>query len=354
MRVAMILYELDRRGGVFAWQSRLVEYLSQELAQLTVFAQKIGPDEVVPAVVEAFEFSRPGPGLFGKLSYLVRENVRFYRTVRAAGSQLLFVHMAHEFILYMLPAILALRLPVLLWYAHGSVPWTLRAVERVVDRIITSTPEGLRLPTPKATVIGQGVDTELFSLLPEPFGDEILYVGRVSERKRLENLLEVLELLPEPISLRVVGPCITPADLDYDRRLRQQVYDRGLAERVRFEGFVPHPQLPRFHRQAFVHLSLSQTGSMDKTLLESLAMGCPVLTSNDAFRELLRERPQLWLDDTSAAAVAGRVLQLYEQREQTSREHLRGLVSGRHDAPRQVANIFRVLKEMTVAHPAGH
>ena len=36
-------------------------------------------------------------------------------------------------------------------------------------------------------------------------------------------------------------------------------------------------ELPAIYGSAFLHLNLSQTGSMDKTILESLACGCPTL-----------------------------------------------------------------------------
>jgi glycosyltransferase involved in cell wall biosynthesis len=44
--------------------------------------------------------------------------------------------------------------------------------------------------------------------------------------------------------------------------------------------------LPDYYRRASLFINLSTTGSLDKAVLEALACECPVITTNEAFRDL--------------------------------------------------------------------
>ena len=59
---------------------------------------------------------------------------------------------------------------------------------------------------------------------------------------------------------------------------------------VRFEGRAPHSRVVEFYQKSDLFLNPSQTGSLDKTVLESMASGCLVLTANPAYKGLLPER----------------------------------------------------------------
>ena len=209
----------------------------------------------------------------------------------------------------------------------------LRLAHRVADRVVTSTPDGFRLPSQKLDVIGQGVDTELFVPPPGPVdGNTVVYVGRVSRRKRVHLLVEVMAALRDtPLRLEVVGPLLTRDDHAYVQEVTGLIHDRGLDDTVRLVGPLPQRETPALYRDAFLHLNLSETGSMDKSVLEALACGCPALTSNPAFGSLLADFPELVVHDDRPAAVAEQVAQVHERRRCYERVALRALVEGTHD-----------------------
>jgi glycosyltransferase involved in cell wall biosynthesis len=125
-----------------------------------------------------------------------------------------------------------------------------------------------------------------------------------------------------------------------------------LADRVLFAGHVPMESLPELYRTAFAHVNLSRTGSLDKSILESLAAGCPVLTSNDAARDLLSAHPDLWLDDDEPRRVAERLRVLYDRRGERNRQALRALVVPRHDLGSYACRIHRELEDLVHARKA--
>jgi hypothetical protein len=93
-------------------------------------------------------------------------------------------------------------------------------------------------------------------------------------------------------------------------------------------------------------LNLSQTGSMDKTILESLACGCPTLTSNASVFQLFESFPELIVRDRTPDAIGRQICRAYELRQSTSSSDLRDLVVGRHDLSSYAEHVHHLLSEL--------
>jgi len=351
MRLLIINFEVDEDSPVLAWQAKAARALARRCESVLVLTHKIGRFEPAPNLTVT-TFDEVLPPDSWRVARSLPLNARVRRLCAQHRIQVCFIHMAHQWAFRLYPALRLAGVPILLWYAHGSVSPGLRLALRCATRVITSTPEGFRIPSPKVRIIGQGVDTELFSLLPSPTAPrDLVYVGRVSRRKRIDLLIDVMRELrsraPErSLRLRIIGPMLTPDDLTYDVALRSRVWDLGLASHIEFTGFVPQRYVPALYENAFVHINVSQTGSMDKTVVESLAMGCPVLTSNEAFAGLLSQRPGYVIRDDSPAAIASQVLEVLGQHDSLDRHELRAMVVGHHDADSYIDKVHAQLQEI--------
>ncbi|MEP7356321.1 MAG: glycosyltransferase family 4 protein [Anaerolineales bacterium] len=337
MNVLIVNYEMDDASPVLAWQARVAREVAGLVEHVVVLTEKIGRHSGAPNMaVEAF--GRLPLGLPRRVGLPLLFNARVARLCRQHRVEVCFVHMAADWAYYLYPALRLLRIPILLWYAHGTVTPRLRLALACASRVVTSTPEGFRIRTPKLRVIGQGVDTELFQA-PGSRPDTsaaMVTIGRVSRRKRLDVLLEVMAELNRTTSapslkLRVIGPPLTADDQVYQQSLQTEAQRLGLSQQVTFEGHVPLERLPDIYQTAWLHLNVSNTGSLDKTVLEALACGCPVLTSNPAFRELLAGFPEMLIGDERPAAIAQQVLTLSERRASFDPQALRSLIVGQHD-----------------------
>ena len=106
--------------------------------------------------------------------------------------------------------------------------------------------------------------------------------------------------------------------------------------------------LPRLYDTAALALNVSETNSMDKAVLEALATGCPVLSSNPAFRELLADHPGLVIKDERPEAIAAQLRALLADPGAAAPEDLRRLVEGHHDirsyADRVMAHLTAVMR----------
>jgi glycosyltransferase involved in cell wall biosynthesis len=353
MRLLVVNFEMDRLSRTMPWSQQVVNLLAKSCEEVAVLTSRVGHyDPPANVHVEVMPFPRAMAVPVARLGVVAMANLRAFRLARRYRVEACFVHMAVRWVYYLRPCFSLLRLPVLAWYAHGTVSDELHRAHRAATRIVTSSSEGFRIPSDKVRVIGQGVDTQVFDLQPlESERNDVLAVTRISPRKQIELLIEVMQCLRDkpgapPLRLKIIGTTITREDQYYDIELRDRVWRLGLQERIEFVGFVPQPYIPVYYRSAFLHLNLSRTGSMDKTVVEALACGCPVLTSNEAFFDVLRDYPEFIVRDECLDAIAGQILALYARRDQCDREALRALVVGRHDVHTYVRKILANLQEI--------
>jgi UDP-glucose:(heptosyl)LPS alpha-1,3-glucosyltransferase len=177
------------------------------------------------------------------------------------------------------------------------------------------------VPPEHIRVIYNGVDTRRFHPAVRPgLGDgarrrlEVpegallaLFMGTGFERKGLVHLLRALPDAGERIWLVVAG---RDAQVDSYRALARSL---GVAERVRFLGPVPQPELMYAAADALVLPTIYEPFS--NACLEALACGLPVVTTRAAgVSELLTDRlDSLTLTDASDhAALAARLRRLLD------------------------------------------
>jgi glycosyltransferase involved in cell wall biosynthesis len=360
LRVLLINFELDTQSKVLAWQHSVARELAAGCERLVVMTESGNGDGLpsnvtvhrVPLLLQRAPLRWLGGRwlmLLPCVSWVIRE--RF---------DVCFIHMNMSWACRLGLLLRVARIPVLLWYAHGSVSRMLKCAHSWAARVITSTPEGFRLSSTKKVVIGQGVDTELFRIPPATSrASDVIYVGRLSERKRVDLVIETFGCMRrrsafEGSRLLLVGTALTRDDEKYSKALAEKVRTLGLTDCVEFRGHVPLAAIPELYSGVALHLNLSETGSMDKTVLESLACGCPVLTSNSVFRELFGlDLAPLFADDTSPAALADRAQSIVELRESTcAPERLRALVVGKHDLRSFSARVLAHMHELAGDLPA--
>ena len=196
-----------------------------------------------------------------------------------------FVHMNPIYVLLGGLLFKILQKKVYLWYTHKRVNWSLVLAEKIVDKIFTASSESLRLKTDKKVVTGHGIDTQLFKPNFEIKKENIfLTVGRISEVKNDIKMLRLVKQRPD-FKLRFIGSPVTTADEIYFKKLKQAIVDEGLENNVEFIGNCSQDKLPYFYQKAKVFINFSDTGSVDKAVLEALAVNIPTLTTNEAFAD---------------------------------------------------------------------
>jgi glycosyltransferase involved in cell wall biosynthesis len=106
-----------------------------------------------------------------------------------------------------------------------------------------------------------------------------LFVGRLEPEKGLDVLLESLALCAPEVELDLIGSGSAESEL------RNRVIDAGLADRVRFSGYVPQSGLPARYAEADVLVIPSVTTRRFRepwglVVNEAMSAGLPVIASS--------------------------------------------------------------------------
>ena len=135
------------------------------------------------------------------------------------------------------------------------------------------------------TVVPYGVDLDRFH--PGPASDrspdlplQLLFVGRINQRKGIKYLLEALRLLDtDAVHLTVCGRVVDDLSLF-----------RPFADRIDVRPSVSGPELVEAYRAADLFVFPSVAEGFGQVLLESLACGLPILsTTHTAAPDLIEE-----------------------------------------------------------------
>ena len=178
----------------------------------------------------------------------------------------------------------------------------------------------------KATVQPMGVDLRgRFCLNPavQRTKHEILFVGRLVEKKGLRHLLDALpDVLLRIPDTRLVIAGFGPEDA----ALKAQAGKLGLKSAVQFLGAVPQAELPALYQRAalfvapFVQASSGDQEGLGLVLVEAIGCGCPILAGDvPALAEVLGEGfNDMVVDPLDTHALADRIVALLSEPSLTS------------------------------------
>ena len=266
-----------------------------------------------------------------------------------------FVHMNKEYVL--LGGLLwkLLKKKVTLWYAHGRTDWILQVAEKIVDIIFTSTKSGCRLNSPKIKIVGQGIDVDFFapveSSAPNHKVFKIITIGRLSPVKDYPTLIKAVEMLVAEgvhLDVSVVGGSVLAEDALFPSFLKKIAEEKKLDSTIHFLGGKSNQEVLPYLRESDLFVNMSHTGSLDKAVLEAMAVGLPVLTCNEALEDVLGNyREILMYPKGNYAALAKKIKMITElssiKREQITRE-LREMVVKNHSLSDFIKKILEIMK----------
>lgn len=287
MNLLIFNLAVDERHVTLAFALKWIERLAQRFAHVDVVTMTVGP-HVLPKNVTVWSVGKER----GYPEWL--RALHFYwivgRILASRRIDVAFAHMIPVFAILFWPVAKLRGIKTVLWYAHGSVTRTLRIAHRLVDRVVSSTPEGFRIPSHKTKFIGQGIDETIFSFKPRSAGSSLrlVTVGRIAPSKGTDILVDALAgwRSNEPWRLTIVGDATTDAERQFADDIRARAARDIGPGRVVFTGRVEPGVIAEHLAASDAFINLGTTGSLDKAIVEAMASGCPVLSSNDSFRAL--------------------------------------------------------------------
>lgn len=193
-----------------------------------------------------------------------------------------------------------------------------RAIWRNAAALVVCS-EGLKdralrfLPSASIDVIPNGVETDRFH--PAQAGAtadklRLLTVGRLSATKRVEMLIDAVEILhADGVKLHLTvagGGQLEPA-------LKETVSQRKLGEIVEIAGRIDPENMPQVYRESDIFVSATAQEGMSNAMLEAMASGLPVITTRcEGVEELITDNGVI-VERASAEEIAGAVRNLADK-----------------------------------------
>lgn len=177
-----------------------------------------------------------------------------------------------------------------IWHKLINIPKLINRADKLIavsEFTKMTLVEKMHVPAHKITVAPLGVDHENYQPdldvdklrdvrnnynLP---GNFILFIGTVEPRKNLSRLIEAFELIDEPISLVIAGKL----GWKYNALLKQ-IENSPKRRFIKLIGYVPEADKPFILKLARVFAWPSLFEGFGLPVLEAMAVGTPVVTSN--------------------------------------------------------------------------
>ena len=290
MRLLLTTQALDQSDPILGFFVRWVEEIALHCDSIDVICLRKGeyqlPSHVRVHVLPASKLARA------------------WRVLRLASTltyDAVFVHMNPEYLVVAGWLWRLRRVRTALWYTHKSVDLKLRIAAWFAHVIFTASSASFRLATPKLKVMGHGIDTAFFS--PDPGalrGTHYLSVGRLMPSKRHDLAIRAAAEAGVPLHIAGSGP----------EQANLEALAAQLGAEVVFLGGITHEELRGEYRTAAKLIHTSETGSLDKVVLEALACGLPISTRDPALKYLEHEGSEYVQKNHSLDSLVARILEI--------------------------------------------
>jgi glycosyltransferase involved in cell wall biosynthesis len=143
----------------------------------------------------------------------------------------------------------------------------------------------------------------------------ILSIGRIDPSKNVDLIIDAVQELvskhPElqyKMALRIIGGPGLKSNQDYFQMVKSKAQELEQNILVDFVGPVPNNATISYYQNADLFINISDTGGLDKVVLEAMACKTIVLTSNNTFQKYIPE--QLFLKHKNKNDIAERIFEI--------------------------------------------
>lgn len=166
-------------------------------------------------------------------------------------------------------------------YFRYYVPQVLKQAEHIIcnsEATAKDIVDFCKIPAKNITPIPLAYDPNRFRFLDLPTANYFLYLGRHDSYKNIDRLIAAFAKLPNnsDYELWLAGP----VDKIYTPALKIQVQELGLTTSVKFLDYVSAVELPKIINRAIALVFPSLWEGFGFPVIEAMACGTPVITSN--------------------------------------------------------------------------
>jgi glycosyltransferase involved in cell wall biosynthesis len=171
------------------------------------------------------------------------------------------------------------------------------------------------LPSASIDVIPNGVELDRFhpaETKPESDAVRLLTVGRLSVTKRVDMLIDAVEILCKAgrsVRFTIVGGG------GLEQKLTQIVAQRNLTNVIELTGRMDSEKMPELYRRNDIFISATMQEGMSNAMLEAMASGLPIITTPCEGAEELVTDNGIVVDRADAKAMADNIMSMADDKE---------------------------------------
>ncbi len=307
MRILIVTQSVDKNNPILGFFHRWIEEFAKNFEKITVICLEKG-DYDLPSNVKVLSLGKED----GKSHIKYIFNFYKYIWQERKNYDEVFVHMNQEYVLLgsLLWKILGKKITMWRNHREGSI-FTDIAVA-LSEHVFCTSPFSYTAKFKKTSLMPIGVDTDEFKI-GEPGAknkNSILFLGRIAPVKKVDIIIDAISILAkEDISFNalICGDAL-PKDSTYYNDLVKKIEANDLSRQVILCKGVPHSEVPSIYSSHGIFINITQDGSFDKTIVEAMACGSVVLTSNRALRDNIS--PDYFIENVVALEIAEKLKHL--------------------------------------------
>lgn len=238
---------------------------------------------------------------------------------------------------------------IFLWYNHPMGNLMARTASLFSNKIFCTSPQSFFGKNRKTEIMPVGIDVDVFK--PKDFSgsnSKLLFLGRISPIKKIEFLIEASEILYSrgiDFTLLIVGsPSDSKTDTKYYEDIKRKAKKLVDLGRVIFKDSIPNREVINVYNDTSLFVNLTPSGSFDKTILEAMSCGLPVLITNKVFLNIFSESVVnlLIFKDYLPIVIADKIQKIIDLKREERlllRDYLRNVVVNQHSLEKLVNKI---------------
>lgn len=340
MKLLVLTQKIDKQDGVLGFFHSWVEKMALKFETIEVICLQLG-DHSLPSNVKVRSLGKEKNK--SKIIYFFRFFKYIWQLRRNYDA--VFVHMSKEYVVLGGGLWRLLGKRIILWYNHEKGGFFTKIAYFFANRIFYTSPHSFFVKFKKAKLMPAGIDTDKFIKLPEVTREKnsLLYLGRIAPIKNIDTLIGAVELC-DKIGKKIILDIVGDAEknnlsyLEFIKNLSGPLLKTG---QIRFFPSIPNGETPKIYNQHEIFINLTNSGSLDKTVLEALSCETIVLVSNESFKGVL---PEICLfKEQNKNDLANKIIQLLNlpklQLEEIGKQ-MRRFVEEKHNINRLIEEIF--------------
>ncbi len=345
-KLLFITQKMDNKDPILGFVEGWVENFSHSFESVKVICLYKGEFNL-PKKIEVFSLGKE-KGL-SKIQIIKNLYKLIYKLKGEYDA--VFIHMNPIYLILGGPLWLVLRKKIYLWYIHTYSDKYLRLGIFFVNKVFSAFKTSFPIATKKLEAVGHGIDTNRFSFsLDESLNPKrevnFLMVGRITAVKNVAHALKAFkEINRDGIYFKVVGSS-DYRSFDYENKLKQELSDLISKNKIVFSGALENVLMPEIYRSSDILVNVTESGNIDKVVLEAMACGCLIITSNPEFKGIIPDEFIVASRDVNAikSAMLG-ALSMKDAEKSYLRRKYREYVKLNHGLENLPKKIYKIMNQ---------